>query len=178
MTCPFELSTRYSDKLFDKIRKKYKELAKEKNVFRLMAFIYLKNFHYPDKKEGTQCIYGKPFWFLWKTIHTYEYGGGFYMDKGTKKIMNKIIGKEGYTFQVFEEMWKSATAVLEIAMDLIDDRQRHLKSGQDKRNWEAFDDVTREGATFLALPRFLKDKTPTQKKGEVMSLHEYLQSCR
>ncbi len=100
------------------------------------------------------------------------------MDKDKKKIMNRIIGKESYTWAVFEEMWKSATAVLEIAMDLIEDRQRHLKSGQDKRNWEAFDDVTREGATFLALPRFLKDKTASQKKAEVMSLQEYLQSCR
>ena len=176
--CPFELSTRYNDKLFDKIRKKYKELAKEKNIFRLMAFIFLKNFHYPDKKEGTQCIYGRSFEILWGIVHTYEYGGGFYMEKSTKKILNRIIGKESYTFQVFEEMWKSATAVLEISMDLIEKRGRYRKFGKSKRNWEKFDDVTREGATFLALPRFLKDKTASQKKEKVMSLHEYLQTCR
>ena len=58
MTCPFELSTRYSDKLFDPIRKRYKELAKEKNVFRLMAFIYLRHNYRAEEKEpeGKQAI--------------------------------------------------------------------------------------------------------------------------
>ena len=47
-----------------------------------------------------------------------------------------------------------------------------MKFGHNVTNWSNFD------IAMKRYPRFLKDKSPGQKKLNTLSLHEFLQSCR
>ena len=93
--------------------------------------------------------------------------------KGSRnQLFNKTLDRTAYNFGVFEEIRSSATRVYDEAEILIEARGKHMKFGHNVTNWSNF---------YIAMgryPRFLKDKSPGQKKLNTLSLHEYLQSCR
>ena len=154
---------------FSKLMEKY-GLGEEVSIYTKMAYCWL----HPTFRQSTgqQAMGCRPMTTLWETVHEFQFGGGYYMKGSRNQLFNKTLDRTAYNFGVFEEIRSSASRVYDEAETLIEARGKHTKFGHNIKNWSNFD------IAMERFPRFLKDKSPGQKKLHTMSLHEYLQSCR
>lgn len=155
---------------FEKMRKQYKALADEKNVYRLTAAAFLEPLRMGSSGRQGMCC--RPMSYLWDAIHKHLFGGGFYMTASKNQIYNKTLPRTDFTFEVFEKMIDAANLVNDEANYIIERRERHLKYYHNKLNWKAYD------IAMAYHPRYTKDKRPDQKRINIQSLHEYLMTCR
>ena len=155
-------------KEFSRLIEKY-GLGEEVSIYTKMAYCWL----HPTYRQSTgqQAIGCRPMMRLWDTVHKCQFGGDYYMKGSKNQLFNKTLDRTTYNFGVFEEIWRSATRVYDEAETLIEARGKHLKFEHNANNWSNFD------IAMKRYPRFLKDKSPGQKRLHTMSLHEYLQSC-
>ena len=156
-------------KEYSRLVEKY-ELGEEVSIYTKMAYCWL----HPTFRQSTgqQAMGCRPMTTLWETVHECQFGGGYYMKGSKHQLFNKTLDRTAFNFGVFEEIWRSASRVYDEAEIIIEARGKHMKFGHNVTNWSNFD------IAMKRYPRFLKDKSPGQKKLHTLSLHEYLQSCR